>query len=147
MTPKDEPGQLNEFHSAIFQQSLNDGKLVGVSCRKCGRRYLPPRPVCPECHSSDMELTAMPEKGRLMAYTVISVGPPMMVEAGFDREHPYCCGVVELAEGIRVSARIEEVDVQHPERIKVGIPVTAGYQAEKMSSGQPKTVLVFRTAA
>ena len=47
--------------------------------------------------------------GRLVALTSISIGPPAMQMEGFNRNNPYCTGVVELDEGPRVVARIEDV--------------------------------------
>jgi uncharacterized OB-fold protein len=43
-----------------------------------------------------------------------------MIAQGYNREHPYCSGVVELEEGGRVYARIEGVDATNPETNWVG---------------------------
>jgi len=133
----------NEFYSAAYDRFISQGKLMGSKCRKCGAMYVPPRPICPKCHAREMELVAMKGKGKLAAYTVIAVGPPMMVEEGFDRENPYCSGVVELEEGARITARILGVDVAKPDQIKIGTPVTVEYQ-ERVHSGEKVTFLAFR---
>ena len=85
----------------------------------------------------------MKGKGKLAAYTVITVGTPLMVEEGFDREHPYCSGIVELEGGVRITARILGVDVTQPDQIKIGTPVTVEYQ-ERVHGGEKKTFLAFR---
>jgi len=136
----------NEFYSAAYDRFISQGKLMGSKCQKCGSIYVPPRPICPKCHASEMELVAMKGKGKLAAYTVVTVGPPMMVEEGFDRDHPYCSGVVELEEGVRVTARILGVDVMNPDQIKIGTPLTVEYQ-EREHGGEKKTFLAFRAVS
>jgi hypothetical protein len=133
----------NEFYTAAYERFLSQGKLMGAKCQKCEAMYIPPRPICSKCHTSEMQLVAMKGKGKLAAYTVIAVGPPMMVEEGFGRENPYCCGVVELEEGIRITVRILGVDVTKPDQIKIGTPVTVEYQ-ERVHNGEKKTFLAFR---
>lgn len=81
--------------------------------------------------------------GRLVALTSISIGPPAMQEEGFNRENPYCTGVVKLDEGPRVVARIEGVDSRNPESIEIGVPVTAIYLHRGAGEGR-KTQLAFR---
>lgn len=136
----------NEFYSAAYDRFISEGKLMGSKCQQCGARYVPPRPICPKCHASEMELVAMKGKGRLAAYTVITVGTPLMVEEGFDRDHPYCSGVVELEEGARITARILGVDVTQPDQIKIGTPVAVEYQ-EQVHGGEKKTFLAFRAVS
>ena len=82
-------------------------------------------------------------RGKLVSYTVISVGPPMMIEEGFDREHPYCSGIVELEEGVRIPGRIVGVNVAKPDQIKIGTPVTVEYQ-ERVHGEEKRTFLAFR---
>lgn len=110
-----------------FNQFLNEERLMGSRCKKCGSIYLPPRPICIKCYSSDMEWVEMKGKGKLAAFTCIHVGPPWMIEQGYDRNHPYCSGVVELEEGVKIDARIEEVDANKPETISIGLPLTVTY--------------------
>ncbi len=136
----------NEFYSAAYHRFISQGRLVGSECSKCGARHLPPRPICPQCHAREAKLVEVKGDGKLVAYTVIMVGSPLMVEEGFDREHPYCSGVVELAGGLRVTARILGVDVLHPDRIKIGTPLVAEYQ-QRVHSGEKETFLAFRAVS
>jgi uncharacterized OB-fold protein len=78
-------------------------------------------------------------KGKLATFTCIYVAPPWMTkEFGYDREHPYCCGVVELEEGVKIDAHIEGVDATKPESIKIGMPLTVTYlhrgEGERMTT-------------
>lgn len=106
-----------------YYRFIDEEKLMGSKCKECGQLYVPPRHFCIECHGSDMEWRRMEGKGELAAFTCIYIGPPFMVQQGFDRKNPYCTGVVKLEEGPRVVARIEGVDAGDPESIKVGTPL------------------------
>ena len=81
--------------------------------------------------------------GRLVAVTSISIGPPAMQEEGFNRNNPYCTGVVELDEGPRVVARIEGVDARNPESIEIGMSVAAVY-LHRGEGDDRTTQLAFR---
>lgn len=109
------------FSDIAYEQFLNEEKLMGSRCKVCGTPYVPPRPICIDCHASDMQWVQMQGRGRLAAFTCISIPPPFMMAQGYHRKNPYCTGVVELEEGARVDARIEGVDAGKPEEIKVGM--------------------------
>jgi len=108
-----------------FNQFLNEEKLMGSRCKKCGTLFSPPRPICIKCYSNEMEWVELKGKGKLATFTCIHVGPPWMTkEFGTDRDHPYCSGVVGLLEeGVKIDARIEGVDPSKPETIKIGMPL------------------------
>ena len=115
------------FSDIYYDKYLDEDKLMGSRCKKCGALFTPPRSICIKCYDSDMEWVEMSGKGKLGAFTCISVGPQFMIEQGYNRKNPYCVGVVELEEGTRVDARIEGVDTTNPESIKVGMPLTVKF--------------------
>jgi len=120
---------MNErpFTVASFEQFLGEKKLMASKCKKCGALWLPPRPICIKCHSNELEWVELKGKGKLIAFTVIGVGPRTMVDEGYGRDNPYCSGVVELEEGPRISAQIMGLDVKSPKNIKIGTPVTVDF--------------------
>lgn len=120
-----------------FEQYLAAGRLMGVRCVGCEAIWVPPRALCPDCHKSDMEWLAMAGTGKLVAFTSIFIGPPWMVEQGFDRQHPYCTGVVKLDEGPRVVARIDGVDASHPEDMKIGLPLLVNFDNVSLDVSRP----------
>jgi len=115
------------FSDASYEQFLNEEKIMGSRCKKCQALYLPPRPICIKCFGDEMEWVEMKGKGKLVAFTCIGIGPAFMMDEGFDRKNPYCSGVVELDEKVRIDARIEGFDNNNPETIKVGTPVTVEF--------------------
>jgi len=132
-----------EFTSASYNQFLGEKKLMASKCTKCGALYLPPRPLCIKCFGSEMEWVEMKGKGKLAAFTTIYVGPTFMLEEGYDRNNPYCTGVVELEEGPGISARILGVDAKKPEEIKIGTPLAVDF-VERGEGEAKRTFLAFR---
>ncbi len=112
------------FSDISYNKYLDEEQLMGSRCKKCGATFTPPRAICKKCHSQELEWIQMKGKGKLAAFTCIYIGPPFMIAEGYNRENPYCTGVIELEEGPKICARIEGVDPQKPETIKIGIPLT-----------------------
>lgn len=131
------------FSDISYRQFLNEEKLMGSRCRQCHTLFVPPRPICIKCYGTEMEWVGMKGQGKLVAFTCIAVSPPFMIEEGYDREHPYCSGVVELEEGVRVVARIEGVDATKPETIKIGTPVRTVF-LHRGEGENLRTFLAFR---
>ena len=127
-----------KFTSAEYFQTLTEKKIIGSKCASCGAVYLPPRAICAECHSEDMEATTFSGEGELAAYSVIYVPPTEMIEAGFGRDNPNVAGIVKLAEGPMISAQIFGVDASKPAEIKIGTPLKALF----VERGE-KTILGF----
>jgi len=127
------------FNDISYEQFLNEEKLMGSRCKKCGSLFVPPRSICIKCYANEMEWVEMKGKGKLAAFTCVAVGPPFMVEEGYDRKHPYVSGVVALEQGTRVVARIEGVDGNKPEAIKIGTPL----QVEFLHRGEGDNLETF----
>lgn len=107
-----------------FQEFLKKRKLMATRCDHCDALWLPPRPICPDCHGDKLKWTALSGHGTLLSFTVIHFGTMPMINEGHDVKKPYCAGIVETAEGPRISAQILGVDVFNPENIPIGSPVS-----------------------
>jgi uncharacterized OB-fold protein len=79
--------------------------------------------------------------GRLVSFTHISVVPPAIAKEGFGRDNPYCIGVIELQECVRVVARIEGTDTRNAQAIRIGMPLRVVFPAQRTADDKP-TVLV-----
>jgi uncharacterized OB-fold protein len=134
---------IRAFTAASFDQYLAEGKLMASRCTDCGTLHLPPRAICPKCHSENLEWAETSGVGKLAGFTVVSIAPTFMVAQGYGRDKPYVSGIVELEEGVKVSARITGVDATKPEEIKVGTLLTVDFitvgEGEKA-----KTYLAFK---
>jgi uncharacterized OB-fold protein len=139
----------NQLYSVAYNKSLNERRLMGSRCKKCGHLTIPPKPVCPKCNGPEMEMVEIKGKGKIAAYTVVAVGAPLMVEEGYGRDRHYCCGIVELEEGAKICTRISGVDISRPEEIKIGTPVEIDYvkafhEADPTHEKGERTFLVFK---
>ena len=130
------------FTATSFNQFLGEKKLMGSRCQSCGTLHLPPRALCPVCYGEEMEWEEMSGQGKLVAFTTIHIAPTAMIEAGYDRENPYCVGIVELEDGSRISAQILGVDAAQPERIAIGTLLKVSF-IERGTGEQKKTFLAF----
>ncbi len=137
MTPSE------EFDVAAFQRFLDQRKLMASRCQRCGALYVPPRPLCRVCHGRDMGWQELSGIGRLVGFTVIHVASSAMIREGYGRNNPYITGIVALAEGPRMAARLVGMDAGKPQDIKIGTEVQASFQ-EYASDRQRHVTLVFQ---
>ena len=115
------------FNGTSFYEFLTENKLMGSRCRSCGALHLPPRALCPDCYSDEMEWVEMGGEGKLIAFTMVHIAPTAMIEAGYGRAKPYCAGIVQLADGPAISGQILGVDPAHPEVIEIGMPLHVAF--------------------
>ncbi len=128
--------------TAHFTQALNEHKLVGSRSRSTRELFVPPHPISPKNFGGDMELVELSGQGTLAAFTIVYIGTSAMIAAGYDRKNPYCVGVIDLAEGAKISAQILGVDVKNPAQIKIGMPLKATF-IERGEGEAKKTFLAF----
>lgn len=139
----EEKASVRPLSAASFDLYLAEHKLMTARCRQCGGVYVPPRAICPKCHSEELEWVETSGKGKLVAFTVIYSGPTFMVEQGFDRKNPYVSGIVELEEGPRISARISGLDPTTPTDIQIGTSLDLDFK--EFGEGEAKkTYLAFK---
>lgn len=134
------------FTAAGHNAYLAEHKLMAVRCTSCSALYLPPRAVCPACHSEALEWVELSGNASLTGFTIIYVAPTAMLAQGYSRENPYISGIVELLEGPKISARITGLDPHHPEVIKIGITLKADYLEVGEGEGK-RTFLAFKAAS
>ena len=48
-----------------FREALREGKFLGLKCKQCGAYTVPPRKVCSECQSEDMEIAELSRNGEI----------------------------------------------------------------------------------
>ncbi len=133
------------FTQTAFTRFLTDHRLMGVRCKSCGTLHVPPRPMCSACHSTELEWEQLSGNGELTGFTSIFVGAPAMLAEGYSRDHPYCTGIVRLAEGPAISAQILGIDASRPENIPIGMPVKVAF-IERGPDGSKRTYLAFTRA-
>jgi uncharacterized OB-fold protein len=113
--------------SAPFWAGTAAGELRVQTCRRCGSRRFPPRPMCPTCRSTESDWPTVSGRGTIWSFVVPH--PPLL--PAYSALAPYNVVVVALAEDqalrmvgnliARPGAAINSVD---PATIQIGAPVT-----------------------
>ena len=104
-------GQISKF----FLSMVNEGKLMGTRCEKCGKTYLPPYPDCPDCNART-SWVEVPNNGVVEAFTVCYVQP-----RHFKRKLPYVLAYVRLEGVDNLLPGILEAD---PDKVEEGAKVS-----------------------
>ncbi len=72
------PQQSKEFNQVYpFYENLRAGKFTTTRCADCGAEPFPPRVLCPECWSVNMQWVEWPTIGTVIELTEEVVGVPL----------------------------------------------------------------------
>lgn len=112
-------------------EAATDSRLVIQRCTSCWTLHHPPRPMCPACHSLELEWIDAAGTGTVYSYTLLH--HPQ--HPAFD--YPVPAVLVELDEGVRILSNMVGVD---PHAIAIGMRVEAAFEA----AGDDLAVPVFR---
>ena len=110
-----EPFTIEQFYKFIAE-----GKLMAGKCLKCGKIHLPPRPLCDNCYNQTFTWTPMPNKGKLLTYTVIHVAPQQ-----FQDDAPYAVGIIQLENGAKLPGKIVNVP---DDQLKIDMTLTIDFK-------------------
>ena len=125
MAKKEMDTRFNKFGTVAFTAVtkvndfigyLEEGKVEGTKCKKCGMVFFPPCADCYSCLSSDMEWFEVTGEGSLISFSKLEYGP-----VGFENDLPYTIAIVQF-DGFKVFGRMSK-EVPDDE-IKVGMKVT-----------------------
>ncbi len=109
-----------DHDNKAFYRGWLERRLLLNRCRACGRWHHPPKPICPECWSGDLEPTEVSGRGTVHLLILLHQGPPA---PGVDyAAGPHPVATVELAEqeGLRFTSTV----VGCPAReVQIGMPV------------------------
>ena len=110
-----------------------DEKTVPVlRCAGCGAPTIPPRYVCGTCGGTDFKQDSLGAQATIYSYTVVRVAPE-----AYRADVPYTVLLVDLAPGLRVTARL--VGDRGGDRLSIG-------QALKFERVDDRGVYWFRAA-
>jgi len=88
-----------------YNEALKENKLLGLKCKQCGTVTVPPKMVCWQCTSRDMEVVELSGKGKIQTFTTCNVAPE-----GRENEVPYIILLVELDEGSWIMGNLTGID-------------------------------------
>ena len=73
-----EAKQFNRIH--VFYDNLREGKFTTTKCKQCGYVAYPPRVICPECYSDELEWIELPKTGKVITVVEKWGGVPICFE-------------------------------------------------------------------
>ena len=136
-----------EFTVYSYLDYLNNKKLMGSKCKKCGEMYVPPRKICIKCNAlNEMEWIEMSGNGKVAAFSCIGVGTTFMADKGYSMKKPYCFSVIKLNEGPMISGQLIGVDESKPETITIEMPVKMTFIETEIKGDEPRIDLGFEPA-
>ncbi|HEY87581.1 MAG TPA: Zn-ribbon domain-containing OB-fold protein [Dehalococcoidia bacterium] len=116
-----------------YNEALKKDKLLGLKCKECGKINVPPKMVCGQCTSLDMEVVELSGKGNIQTFTTVFVAPE-----GREAEAPYTIVMVELDEGPWIAGNLIDIDPGKVTMELIGKRVKLGHKVfpgDKYSAG------------
>ena len=118
------PQESKEFNQIYpFFEHLKEGRFTTTKCKECGAEPFPPRVLCPECWSKEMEWIDWPTTGTVVEFTEEVVGVPLgfgkppLIHALVDLQGKRTmfvrianCGQGELKVGDQVKVTVFDID-------------------------------------
>lgn len=114
------PQQSKEFNQMyLFYENLRQGRFTTTKCKDCGSEPFPPRLLCPDCFSTNMEWVDWPTEGTVIESTEEVVGVPL----GFGRA-PLIHALVDLQGKRTLFVRIvncKEGELKPGDKVKLSV--------------------------
>ena len=73
-----------------YLDGIDQKKLLGTKCLKCGFLEVPAKALCTKCLSDEIEIVEVKPEGKIAAFTCIGVGTNHFVNKGYSMKRPYC---------------------------------------------------------
>ncbi|MBI4285946.1 MAG: Zn-ribbon domain-containing OB-fold protein [Chloroflexi bacterium] len=121
-----------------YSEALKQSKLLGLKCLDCGAITVPPKMVCQQCGSTNLEVTELKGSGVIQTFTSVFVPAE-----GREGECPYIIVMVKLDEGPWIMGNLEGVEPRQAtmaimgKRVKIGAKVFDGDKYSAGASARP----------
>jgi len=102
-----------------FYKFIAEKRLMAAKCNNCQTVLLPPKPMCTNCFSDNLQWIEIKGTGKLLSYTIIHVAPEQ-----FQSMVPYIVGIVEFEAGLCLPGIVREVPA---DQIKIGMNLKIGF--------------------
>ena len=132
------PIQLEHLRDPLarrFREYLNNGAFFSTWCLNCKVYHWPPREICPLCSQNNLEWKKLSKKGKLLTYTKVFIS-----EYGSGTEAPFCLGLIDLQEGIRILGQVRGLE---DDEVKIGMDLEICLNPDGLKN--MKTVSIFVT--
>jgi uncharacterized protein len=114
------PQESKEFNQIYpFYEFLKEGRFTTTKCGDCGAEPFPPRVMCPECCSANLEWIDWPTEATVIGVTEEAVGVPL----GFGKP-PLVHALIDLAGKRTFFVRIvncKEGELKEGDKVKLAV--------------------------
>lgn len=117
------------WYFAEFMRAMRDEqRFLGLRCPICHRVYLPPRPVCGNCHADLRQWVEVKDTGLVRAFTIVHI-PLIDPTTGQPRPVPYGMALIQLdGADTTLNHYLAEND---PAKLRIGMRVRAVWREER----------------
>lgn len=123
-----------------FYDSLENKKVIGNKCTKCGKVFVPPRKICGECNEIiplDNNWVNLPNTGTLLNYTITYYR--VSDRTARKAKKPQIIGLVQIdGSDTAIAYRLLKIE---PEEIKIGMKLKIEW--EEKTKGNPADIKGF----
>lgn len=113
-----------------FLVSLRDDKkIIAPRCDSCGKVFVPPRKVCPDCFTENGQWVELSHEGTVLSFSVAR-RHFAAIQAG--KKPPVIWGLIQL-DGAS-TALLHYLDEVKPEDVEIGMRVTAVFAEARKGS-------------
>jgi len=102
-----------------WRNYANNYRLCAKKCVACDKIYFPKKRLC-LCGGQEFENVQLSGRGKLLTFTQV-INPTRE----FVGTTPYCLGIIELDEGIKVLGQLADTELQD---LSIGMPVQAVFR-------------------
>ena len=120
-----------------FYDGLDEGKILGRKCTRCGEVEFPPVLMCNSCGYQEMEWVEVSGKGEMYHFVLSNM--LHNENEGFKSIKPYCYACVRLEEGTERNLIVRGVTKENKQEIMDKLPVPV--KAEILQLDNTKTVV------
>jgi uncharacterized OB-fold protein len=117
-----------------YNEALKENRLLGLKCHSCGAITVPPKIVCRQCASPDLEIVELKGAGKIRTFTTIFVA-----SEGREDEVPYTIVMVELDDGPWITGNLDGIDPKQASMELIGRKVEMTHKVfpgDKYSAGE-----------
>ncbi len=101
-----------------FIELLDQGRVSGTRCKKCGKSFFPPRADCFSCFSAEMGWFEITGSGQLISYSTLIYAP-----TGFEQDLPFTIALVQFSNDLKLFGRLSR-EIEE-EKTRIGMKLRA----------------------
>ena len=103
-----------------FYDELENGKILGRKCKRCGAVEFPPVLMCNTCGNTETEWCEISGEGELTEFVTVSM---VTTVPALQHLMPYGLGIVKIKEGREVNMPVRGISEENQNELKAKLPI------------------------